>query len=294
MSIEDRLRTQLGRAGTTIPVVVLNVEETLAKGRRARRVAFARAAGAAAIVIGLGIAGATTAMDGEAPRPIPPADPSPSPTTAPSPTEQQIESMLRSWLQAIQDGDEEAAWELMTEEARAEIGREEFDQQMASALPEGFGAFADPTVDIEIVEIQSSEGDGIVAIMTGSLEQEGTTALRAQAVPLGIEAGAPLVDETFEVRDSVTTVWTSASLDAEPFPAGRELPIEGISSDIERVYLSIDGAPPRRARFHPSTGTAVATLDRTLDAGLHVATIMMVDGDGRISPDARLFEAASP
>ncbi|CAN5631362.1 hypothetical protein BH20ACT23_BH20ACT23_01730 [soil metagenome] len=74
MSIEDRLRTQLGRAGMTVPVVALDVEETLVKGRRARRVAFARAVGAAAIVIGLGIAGATTVMNGEAEPPIPPVD----------------------------------------------------------------------------------------------------------------------------------------------------------------------------------------------------------------------------
>ena len=291
MSIEDRLRTQLGRAGQTIPVVALDVEETLAKGRRARRVAFARTAGAAAIVIGLGLAGATTVMNGDAPRPIPPVDRSPSPPL--QPTEREIESVLRSWLQAIQNGDESGAWALMTEDARAEVGRDRFDELMASDLPERFGAFADPSVDIEIVEVETFEGDGIVALMTGSLEQKGATAFRTQAVPVGIEVGTPLVDETF-VQPEVTTVWTSSSLDARAFLAGRELPIEGIPSDIERVYLSIDGAPALRAQFDSSKDTAVATLDRTLDAGLHIATIVMIDGDRRILPDARLFEAPSP
>jgi len=201
--------------------------------------------------------------------------------------------VLRSWLQAIQAGNEDAAWALMTEDARAEVGREQFDELMASALPEGLGAFADPTVDIEIVEVETFEGDGIVAIMTGSLEQEGTTAFRTEAVPLGIEVGTPLVDETF-VEPEVTTVWTSSSLDARAFLAGRELPIEGIPSDIERVYLSIDGAPALRAQFDSSKDTAVATLDRTLDAGLHIATIVMIDGDRRILSDARPFEAPSP
>jgi hypothetical protein len=297
MSIEDRLRTQLGRAGQTIPVVALDIDETLAKGRRARRVAFARAAGAAAIVIGLGIAGASTLMNGDAPRPIPPVgpSPSPSPTTPSRPTEQEIESVVRSWLQAIQDGDEDAAWALMTEEARAGVGRSRFDQLMASDLPEGFGAYADPGVDIEIVEIETPGGDtGIVATLTGSLEQEGTTAFRAEAVPLRIQAGNPLVDETFEVRDVVNTVWTSTSLGPIPFRGGDELPIEEISSDIERVYLSIDGVPAQRAQFDPGTTSAMVTLDRTLDAGRHVATIVMIDGDGRIFPDARSFEAASP
>jgi hypothetical protein len=293
MSIEDRLRTRLGRAGQTVPVVALDIEETLAKGRRARRVAFARAAGAAAIVIGLGIAGTSTLMNGDAPRPIPPVGP--SPTTAPRPTELEIESVVRSWLQAIQDGDEDAAWALMTEEARAEVGRSRFDQLMASDLPEGLGAYANQGVDIEIVEIGTSGGDvGVVATLTGSLEQEGTTAFRAEAIPLRIEAGDPLVDETFEVRDVVNTVWTSASLGPIPFRAGDELAIEEISSDIERVYLSIDGVPAQRAQFDASTGVAVVTLDRTLDAGRHVGTIVMIDGDGRIFPEARPFEAASP
>ena len=287
MSIEDRLRTRLGRAGQTVPVVALDIEETLTKGRRARRVAFARTAGAAAIVIGLGIAGASTLMNGDAPRPIPPVGP--SPTTAPRPTEQEIESVVRSWLQAIQDGDEDAAWALMTEGARAEVGRDRFDELMTSELPEGFGAYADQGVDIEIVEIGTSGGSvGVVATMTRS--PEGDT----NAVPLRIEAGNPLVDETFEVRDVVNTVWTSANLGPIPFRAGDDLPIEGISSDIERVYLSIDGDPAQQAEYDPGTTSAVVTLDRTLDAGRHVATIVMIDGDGRIFPDARSFEAASP
>jgi hypothetical protein len=291
MSIEDRLRTQLGRAGQTIPVVALDIDETLAKGRRARRVAFARAAGAAAIVIGLGIAGASTLMNGDAPRPIPPVgpSPSPSPTTPSRPTEQEIESVVRSWLQAIQDGDEDAAWALMTEGARAEVGRSRFDQMMASELPEGFGAYADPGVDIEIVGVETPGGDtGIVATMTRS--PEGDT----QAIPLRIEAGTPLVDEIFDDADEVFTLWTSASIGPMPFRAGDPLDIDEIPSDIERVYLSIDGDPAERAQFDSGTTSAVVTLDRTLDAGLHVATIVMIDGDGRVFPDARSFEAASP
>ena len=295
MSIEDRLRTRLEHAATTVPVVPLDFEETLAKGRRARRVAFARAAGAAAIVLGLGIAGATTVMNDEAPRPIPPSDPSPSPTTAP-PTEQEIESTLRSWLQAIQDGDEDAAWALMTEGARADVGREQFDELMASALPEGLGAFADPDVEVDLIELDEAEGDpGIVATLSGSVQREGTTDFAAEPIPMRIEGGRPLVDETFEVRDLVNTLWTSANLEPMPFRAGKEMDIEEIPPDIERVYLSIDGdSPATRAQFDPSTASAVAALDRTLDAGTHVGTIVMIDRNGRIFPEARPFEAASP
>ncbi len=297
MSIEGRLRRQLEHAATTVPVVPLDLEETLTKGRRARRMAFARAAGAAAIVIGLGIAGATTVMIGETPRLFPPVDrsPSPSPTTEPRPTEQENESVLRSWLQAIHDGDEDAAWALMTEGARSEVGRASFDRMMASALPEGLGAFADSDVEVGFVEIDPPDGDlGTVATLTGTVQREGTNEFAAEPIPMRIERGRPLVDEVFDDRYDFLTVWTSANLGPMPFRDGRELPIEEISPDIERVYLSIDDVPARRAQFDPGTGSAVVTLDRTLDAGPHVATIMMVDGDGRIFPVARLFEAASP
>ncbi|MGH2699841.1 MAG: hypothetical protein ACRDJL_11690 [Actinomycetota bacterium] len=300
MSIEDRLRTQLEHAATTIPVVTLDLEETLTKGRRARRVAFARAAGAAAIVLGLGFAGATSWLNGEAPRPIPPVDqspsPAPSPTTAPRPTEQEVESVLRSWLQAIQDGDEDAVWELMTEGARAELGREQFDQLMASALPEGMGAFADPEVEVDLIALDQSEGDpGIVATVTGTVQREGAIEFAAEPIPLRIEGGRPLVDEIFDDRYEVNTVWTSSGLGPQPLRAGEELPIEEVSPDIERVYLSIDGASPATmAELDPGGGTASVALDRSFEAGRHVATIVLVDGDGRMFPVTRVFESAAP
>jgi hypothetical protein len=197
--------------------------------------------------------------------------------------------VVRSWLQAVQDGDQDAAWALMSDEARAEIGRGRFDELMGSTLPERFGAFADPNVDIEIVEIKTSEIDaGVVATMTRSRGRV------TEAIPMRTQSGTPLVDYTFEVLDDVLTVWTGSSLGPRSFRAGDPLTIENISSNIERVYLSIDAAPAQRAQLDPSTGSAVVTLDRALAPGFHVATIVVVDGDGRMIPDARVFEAAPP
>jgi hypothetical protein len=291
MSIENRLRTELDRAAQTVPVVALDIEETLTKGRRARRVAFARAAAAAVVVIGLGFGGATTLINGDAEPPIPPVgdqSPRPSATVTPVPSEAEIETVVRSWLQAVEDGDQDAAWALMSEEARAEVGSGRFDELMGSSLPERFGAFADANVDIEIVEIKTSEVDaGVVATMTRSRERV------TEAIPLRIQSGTPLVDNPFEVLD-VLTAWTSSSLGPRPFRAGDPLTIEDISSNIERVYLSIDAASAQRAQLDPSTGSAVVTLDRALAPGFHVGTIVGVDGDGRMILDARPFEADPP
>jgi hypothetical protein len=292
MSIENRLRTELDRAGQTVPIVALDIEETLTKGRRARRVAFARAAAATVVVIGLGIGGATTLINGDAEPPIPPVgdqSPRPSVTVTQEPTEEEIESVVRTWLEAVQDGDQDAAWALMTEGAHAEIGRHRFDELMGSSLPERFGTFADPNVDIEIVGIKTSEVDaGVVATMTRSRERV------TQAIPLLIETGTPLVDEVFEALDVGSTVWTSASLGPRSFHAGDPLTIEAISPNVERVYLSIDGGPAQRARLDSSSGSAVVTLARALDSGFHVATIVAVEGDGRMIPNARIFEASPP
>ena len=293
MSIEQTLRLRLERAVTSVPVVELDVEETLAKGRRARRVAFVRSMGAAALVIGLGIAGAINLVNGETPRPVPPSGESPRPSVTQGPTQAEMESVVRSWLQAVEAGDEEGAWALMSEDARAAIGRDRFDQMMASELPGGFGALAYSGLDIEIIEVQlPGPNPGFVASMSGNLEQEGTTNFAAQAVPVRIEAGKPRVDETF-VEPELLTAWTSASVGPRPFRAGDELHIEAIPSDIERVYLSIDGASPLRARFE-GEAHGVVTLDRVLDAGLHAATIVLADEAGRTLTVARTFEAAAP
>lgn len=299
MSFEDRLREQLHRAATTIPVTGLDFEETLGRGRRARRLSMALAAGAAAIAIGLAVAGSSQLLNWGAER-VPPAgggSASPSVTTTP-PTEQEIVSVVRSWLQAIERGDEDAAWELMTPEAQAEVGRAKFDQMMGSALPEGFGAFADPDVAVSITEVEVAEGSpALVATLAGTIPREGSTEFATQAIPLRVQDGTALIDERFVPRQDVATVWTSSSLGPMPVREGKKLSIEEVEQpgEVAGVFLSIDGASPAlRARFDAQSGTAVVTADRTLKAGRHVATIAVVDNDGRMFTEARVFETAAP
>lgn len=305
MSLDDRLRMRLQDAGASIPVVVLDLDETLARGRRARRVSLALAAGAAAIAIGLGTVGvAALTNGGDGPQPVPPAgerdeSPRPSVTSPPTPRGDEVVSTLQPWLQAIQDGDEDSAWALMTEGARSEIGRAQFDQLMASALPEGLGAFADPSLDVDIIEIEMAEGEmGLVATLSGEVEREGMTEFATEAIPMRIEGGRPLVDEIFDdrYRDRVITVFTSESLGPMPLREGDELVVEVAQpEDVESVFLSIDDTSPALgARFNPASGRGIVTLDHTLDAGRHIATIIVVDVGGRMFPDARIFETASP
>ena len=131
--------------------------------------------------------------------------------------------------------------------------------------------------------------------LSGVLEQEGTEAFQARAIPLLLEEGRLLVDEGFDDRYQVVTVGTSASLGPIPFRRGDDFDIEVDGpAQIARVLLSIDGSPALPAAFDPQRGRAVVTLDRTLDPGRHVATIVVVEANGRMFPTSRIFEAAAP
>ena len=126
MSFEDRLRAHLEHAGATAPVAPLDLDDTLRRGRHARRMTFAVAAGVAAIAIGLGIVASSALQGGRIERPGPPAgnnDPSPRPTVTPPPVEEQIRSLLRTWLGAVQSGDEDAAWARSPPRASKSVSR---------------------------------------------------------------------------------------------------------------------------------------------------------------------------
>jgi hypothetical protein len=297
MSIEDNMRSRLERAASAVPVVGLDFEETLAKGHRARRMAFVRAAGAAAIIIGLGFAGATSWFNDEAPRPLPPVDQTPSPSPAPPPSDAEIESVLRSWLQAIQAGDENAAWALMADEARTQVGRPQFDAQMESALPAAIGGFADPDIEVDLIELDGQAGDsGIVATLSGRVERDGRTAFEAQPIPMRLEEDGPRVDWVMDGPSySILTAWTGSSVGAMPLRTDEEKMIEEVAPEMERVYMSIDGSSPATlAQLDRESGTATVVLDRSFEAGRHVATIVLIDGEGRMFPITRVFESAAP
>jgi hypothetical protein len=46
--------------------------------------------------------------------------------------------------------------------------------------------------------------------------------------------------------------------------------------------------------FNPETGEARATLDRDLDAGRHLATVIVVHDSGRLYPEAIIFTTTAP
>lgn len=184
----------------------------------------------------------------------------------------------------------------MTAEARAAVGRDRFDQMMASALPEGLGAFADASRFHHVV-LSDGAGERMVAVVSGQVTREGTTAFAAVAIPMRVADGAVLVDHAFlsPYHDRVAAF---ASVSAGPlsFRSGDELTVEFAAPEgATTVLITLDDdRQPLPTEFDTATGRATATLDRDLAAGRHIATVIVVHESGLLYPETIIFEAAAP
>ena len=309
MNIDDRMRIELQRASAALPSVGVDLDGTLSRGRVLRRRMMVVMASAAAVVIAAGVGGAsmlTRSTDVRPPQPPIGSDtrkqtPSPEQT---SPSEQRhdfdrVETVLREWLRAIQDGDEEGAWDLMTPEAQAEVGRQLFDEMMASALPESLGAFSDASGFSYVVVSSNEQQAQVVAVVSGDVTREGTTEFAAMAIPLRVRGSEALVDDPFIGRDRYwdnQAVFASVSAGPFSFRAGEELIVEFDRAEgATNVVISIDDDHrPLPTEFDPASGTATATLDKDLRAGRHIATVIVIHRSGRLYPEPIFFEAAAP
>lgn len=321
MSSEDRLRQELHRASGTLPSVGIDFEATLSRGRTARFRSRLVTVAAAAVVVAVGVgatavvirsadpgSGPVRVLDRPAGSPSPQQQPTPSPSTSPVPSPNtspgqrtsfdQVEPVLRAWLEAVQESDEERAWELMTAEARTAVGRDRFDRMMASALPEGLGAFADATT-FHYVVVSDDREARVVAVVSGEVTREGTSEFAAAAIPMRVSDDKTLVDDPIIDRDRYydrVAVFASVSAGPLSFRAGDELTVEFASPEgatAVRIALD-DDRQPLPTEFDPETGRATATLDRDLEAGRHIATVIVIHESGRLYPEAIVFEAAAP
>lgn len=311
MSFEDVIRYELNRAGATVPIVGVDLDRTMSRGRSIRRRKIVANVATAAAVIAVVVAGGALITSSPEPEPRPGPAGSPSgqttPEETPSPGEDQgdqgrpsftrVEPVLREWLTAIQQSDEVRAWQLMSPEAQAAVERSEFDQMMESALPEGLGAFADAENFHHIVV--TSEGDKVqvVAVASGEVTREGSTEFAAMAIPMEVTSDGAFVDDPIIDRARYydrNAVFASASLGPQPYRAGDEFIVEFAQpAGATGVYISLDDdRRPLDTKFDPSTGRATASLDRDLQAGRHIATVVVVHSSGRLYPEAIIFEAA--
>lgn len=217
MSYEDRLRNIMHSAERSMPRAAISVEETIARGHRARRVYWATVAFATAAVLGVGAVSAYALRDGAPERPMPAASPTPSPTDDASALDEVVPALDR-WLEAVGDGDANAAWRLMAESSRASFdgGFAEFEQLADAELAEGFGAWAGATgLEHKVTTVVSSDSEAVVVVtLAGDVSQEYPAGPLARAVPVRVVGQSVRVDP-FGAEAGVEVSWPESTPDPE-------------------------------------------------------------------------------
>ena len=202
----------------------------------------------------------------------------------------------RAWIDALGNGDLDAAFAVLGDASRQQAGGRAGFESMASALAEGWGAFAyaDPAY---LPTSLGTVGDGEAGVVTvlATVSQEGTTERRA--LPLAYRIEAP------------GRGWSARSAVVEPFVASRapssiDQPASGstvacdvaltasVPTDATAVALGIDGQATLQPEIIPTDSevdAATAELVDGLSAGEHVLTVAFVDADGRIGAATSIF-----
>lgn len=312
MSIEQRLRDDLKRAGAAAPVEEISWDETLARARRVRRVYLSVAGAAATLVLAAAITTGAALVDRN--QSLPPATPNPSPAPPPEGgvSLAHVEPTVRAWVHAIDDGRAGAAWDLMTDRARAEVGSfARFEEMVSNDLAEGLGAFARAEGARYATSGGASSGEGAAGVVTifGRVEQEGATRANAVAIPfrvLPLENDRALIDQGFDGRWGVDPVSPAPDVEggkafhrkgrfeAEILPAsGRVSVLPSVTFHLDGNEIALQADVERVANNSGEAVRATADVPMALEPGPHLLTIMAVDEGGRIYARALEFELLS-
>jgi hypothetical protein len=210
------------------------------------------------------------------------------------------------WVTALGTGDVDAAWAALGPASIAHFGSRAAFEAEAGALAEGLGAWARSTPERVLVTPLPSGGEAVVVVVTlvGTVERDGRSQERADAVPVRIVDGAATI-EPFAFAGEVTM------LAPEPATAAGELPVVRAGDElvvvvprgVDAPMLRLDGgdavvcgddvgtqltelsdAPGQQCSYRPSGG---------IERGTRVLTIAFASPDGSgVSARSVLFEAA--
>jgi hypothetical protein len=273
---------------------------------RRRRIVAGAVAAAAAVLIAV-VAGAALRDDRDDVRigPITPPDSSQpttttlgedqsSGTTAPdgaiTPSDNHV-AAAAAWVRSIDAGDADAAWALVGEQSRDSIGgRAAFDDLMASALREGWGAWEQDGVTVSAAEVTPTGNPPVWLIsFHGVIAQEGDTAFRSAAL-LVTQEGERYVVEPF---------LPGASIGLIELPPGATVaagdPIRlAAEADALGLVVLIDGLQqPETAIERDGAGTATAVIPGPeLEPGEHAIAVGMVTASGTFTVASATFTVA--
>lgn len=198
------------------------------------------------------------------------------------------------WIAAIDRGDADGAWALVGPQSREQIGgRDAFDDLMASALREGWGAWSQAGVTVTPAPVEPLEGTATWAVtFAGTIAQEGSTEHRA-VVLLVRGVGDELRVEPFlpgAALDLVDPALTRAGA-----PAVAPGAVLGLVVDADRrgAVVAIDGEPLAPADLVVDEDGAVrGARVPDLPAGPHALTVAVVTSSGALAAVAQTFTVA--
>jgi hypothetical protein len=187
----------------------------------------------------------------------------------------------RAWLAAVDRGDEEQAWALLSPRSKAIAGS---SAQLAGRLP-GLAAGYRPWVasgrpPARAVLLTEAGTEVRSVVILGPRHPRGP----AMVVPVLTVGGTSLV-EPFEPAIELTT--------SSPKP---ELEVRKLEIEIRpratwvRVVIDDGGPVSPRLRWSERRGAHLATVDADLGRGRHTVVTAVIDGQGRIAARADVVE----
>ena len=200
-----------------------------------------------------------------------------------------VQLLVQDWIAAIDRGDVDQVWARLGPQSR-ELGFDQVEDLMRSALREGWGAWSQEGVELTTAAV-APEGDPPVWAVTlrGVIAQEGPPAY-ASRVLLVTEQSGDLLVEPFVPGTALGLIEEPLGSDgAPPLAAGEVLPI-AVDADASGHLVAIDGvAVPDDALVRDDTGTIRGARVPELEPGDHTLTVAMVTADGVLAADAKSF-----
>ena len=227
--------------------------------------------------------------------PTPTSAPATTPTTVPGPTfETTAEQAARAWVRALGVGDLDQAWELLADPSRDAVGGRPGFEARRSELSEGWGTWEGsdgvtfrtapfPGLGDDDGDLPAEIPRLAVVVLTGTVQQEGTTQFRTLSLPVRGTADDARVDPFVDVGISV---------EPGPGPSGdavldTDAVLGAYTPAAAAVLFVLDDRPPvapddvqgadgdqQYATLHPSPPLA---------EGRHSFTVAVLTADGRVA-----------
>ncbi len=202
-----------------------------------------------------------------------------------------------AWIDTIDRGDGDGAWDLVGPQSRASIGgRAAFDELMASALPEGWGSWPSAEgLTLTPLNLGSAAEPRLWAVLFDGDRRPSGGAAREVAVLL-VRVGPDLREVTVEPFVPGPAVGLiELPRGEDPLGPGTAAagPIEvHVDADVDRFVVAIDGLTAQEAQLERDGPGAViaARPAQPLSEGPHSVLVAVVFSDGTLAADARLFQ----